>query len=378
MRTCCRSWSRASSARSLSAALLAAAGVAACAQVEAPPGGPVDDRPARLLAAEPGSLAVNVAPTAPLRLTFNEKVTRNGFGRVVEVIPTRTFKHVGFDGLTVVLHPDHPWPADTVVVWTLLPTMKDQHGVALARPVGGAFTTGSLIPDGSIGGTVAAAKLKPEQVRVALTTLPAEGQKRGVRWRLVGIGQDGVFRIFPLDVPGGPFRLEAFEDKDGNGRRDTYEAVASVDSLSLTEVNRILNVGVLELIDLEAPVDVWACLLPQPADTLRRRVAWRPLGNEDARATTSPLDSTGCAGAAKLAPGRYAIAIWADLNADGRFGPDSTGVSEPFAEPDTCEVFPARPDTVALHAPGMTIAWTALDTMRSPPVPRELWLAPDH
>ncbi len=355
------------------AGLLLLLALAACAQTAPPPGGPQDQEAPRLVAAEPSSLAVGVAARAPLRLSFSERIERTSFPAGVEVTPARAFGKVEFDDLRVTLVPRRPWPTDTLVVWTVLPTVKDRHGVALGRPQSGAFTTGSHLPDGAITGQVQGKDIKLPRVRVALFTAPTAEHRKGVRWRLCAVERDGGFRIAPLECPAGPFRLEAFDDRDGNGRRDPREPVATADSLSITDAVRILHVGTLELVDRDSPVRVWVRLSPAPHDTLARRVAARPLAVEGARTTDAKVDTVGLAGPLSLVPGRYQVSAWADLDRDGRFGPDAAGESELFTAEVPREVEPAKPDTLLVEAPATQLHWATLDSMRAPPVPRDLF-----
>jgi hypothetical protein len=140
--------------------------------------------------------------------------------------------------------------------------------------------------------------------------------------------------------------------------------------LSLTEDLRILDLGPLELVDLEAPVELRFCFEAARLDTVLLLLSLRPVGIEEGRNLRVPVDSTACA-AGQLIPGDWRVSAWRDLDGDQRFGPDSLGRSEPFLAEFELVVEPASPDTLELEWPEETLAWAELDTMRVPPVPRE-------
>jgi hypothetical protein len=341
-----------------------------------PPGGEADKTPPVLLGVEPESLAVGVALDAPLRFVFSEKVDRRGVARSVLLIPDVIVSSPSFDGLAVEIEPRYGWPPDSVVVWSLASTLKDKHGVALGSSRWGAFTTARALPPGSIEGEVrtAAADSELSTLEVNLLRPAPEGSRRRPPWRFGRIEGAGRFRVDLLDVPSGPFFLQAFLDRNGNGSRDEREPVAEVDSLYLTAGDSMLTLGVLDLVDLEGPVDTWACFSEADSDSVPRIVYFQPLRGENPHVQATALDSTGCVGPRSLTPGPYRVGAWLDTNGDGRFGPDSLGVSEPFLAPLEWEVRPERPDTLSLVGPiDSTLSWAVVDTLRPPPVPHELF-----
>lgn len=368
-RTCSRAWIAALAAFTVAA-------VASCAQVGNPPGGPVDQTPPRLLEAQPGSLAVGVPPDEPLRLVFSERVERRGLTRSIRFIPDVVLEDPEFEDTAVSLTPRDGWPPDTVVVWTVQATMKDKHGVALESLRSGAFTTAARMPPGAVRGRVQAKDEEADlgTLRVNLELPPPEGSRRRSLWRFGGNEGSGTFSLGLLEVPSGPFFLEAFLDANGNGSRDAREPVATVDSLFLAPPDSILNLGVLDLVDLEGPVATWVCLPAAAADSLVRIVYFLPTSGENTRPSTAPVDSTGCAGPQSLTPGPYQVGGWLDADEDGRFGADSLGVSEPFLPVVEWEVRPEQPDTVRLGGEAMAVLeWATLDTLSAPPVPSDLF-----
>ncbi len=347
--------------------------VAACAQTGPPPGGPVDETPPRFLSAQPGSLALRVDPLTPLVLDFSEKVDRRGFRGSIHFAPEIRVREIGFDATTVTVRPETGWPKDTLVVWTLLPTLSDRHKVKLGSPVSGAFTTGDTIPEGMIKGQVAGEDLKLDQVVAQLSALGTATSKKPVLWRMVAPNELGFFRLGLLASPSGPYDLQIFEDKNKNGKRDKREPTAEQDSLYLSAGSPVLDLGTLTLVDLEAPVDLLIRMQLSEADSFPVRVALRPIGVEDARVQTTTLDTLGSS-KSQLTPGEYRISAWLDLDNDNHFGPAEEGLSEPFVAETKLEIQPAHPDSLILPRPSERASWAELDTMRTPPLPRSLFL----
>lgn len=353
---------------------------AACAEVGRPPGGPVDETPPRLATVSPGSLATGVDLQAPLVFEFSERVDRRRFSRSLIIVPDRALEDPKFDDTTVRVRPRRGWPADTTVVWVLLPSLPDKHGVAMGTGSSGAFTSGSSLPPGRITGTVTVDSLVklPEtgpdwsRLRVRLTLDPLEGQRNRRPWRFFDGSEDGSFVLQWLALPSGPYQLSAWLDKNQDSRRDEREPVATVDSLFLGPADSMLQIDParLRLIDLEGPVPVDFCVDSVAVDSIAVVVwTWAEAATEPAR---SSLDSTGCL-RVELAPGQVRWGAWLDLDGDLGWSRTEDGTSEPFLFPDTLEVQPAVPDRRTLPWPLERLPWSAVDTLDVPPVPDELW-----
>jgi len=323
-----------------------------------------------MVVVSPGSLAVGVDPTGPLVFTFSEKVDRRGFRSSLLLAPQRRLREIRFKGERVIVRPEEPWPKDTLVVWTLLPDLKDRHGVKLGRPLSGAFTTGDSIPRGWIRGQAVGKDLDFSRVMAVLRTMPEEGKRLGVLWRMAAANELGFFRLGPLKAPSGPYDLEVFLDKNGNGKRDEHEPVGGIDSLLLPVEPSPYELGELELIDLEQPVPFVLCFQSEQADSLTVVVSLRPLGRENAKLRTAPTDSSGCI-RTQLVPGEYKVAAWVDLDGDGGFGVGPEGMSEPFTAEQELTLVPAKAESLQWRRPEERLSWAVIDTMRTPPLPRE-------
>ena len=377
--------------RARHAVLLIVVGVAitlaACAEVGRPPGGPVDRTPPSLVSVDPGSLATDVDPGTPLSFEFSEKIDRRSAARALATIPRVDLERPDFDDLTVVFEPTETWPPDTVVVWTLTTSLRDDHGVALEEEIRGAFTSAesfppgritgqaSLTPDPTLPDTAKAPEIDWTQLRADLDLPPPEGSRVSTRWRIADGDETGRFTLRWLDVPSGPYDLTAYLDRNGNARRDEREPVAEVDSLFLgpTDSTLTLDASDLVLIDREGPVPMRFRLVSVEVDTVD--VVFWARGEVADRSVSSAADTLGRA-EVEVPPGRVPWGAWVDLVADGRFGPDSLGLSEPFLAPDTLEVAPATVESLHVRWPDSTLSFDAIDTLSNPPVPFDLQIVP--
>lgn len=387
----------------LVAAAAAGLGLAACAEVAPPPGGPIDRTPPEVVRVEPGSLATRVDPSVPLRIAFSEKIDRQSARRGLELIPDVPLDRPSFDDLEVTWLPVNGWPADTVVVWTLTKDLTDRRRVALEEAIQGAFTTADSFPPGEIRGT---AQL-PEPAGPDTTAAPAgrgsgagpakgretdwttlradleipapEDQRRARLWRTARGDVNGSFTLRWLEVPSGPFDLRVYLDGNANGRRDEREPVATVDSLVLGEAQRVLTVPPddLVLIDLEAPVPVRVVFDSVRIDSVAVMV-WFEIDGER-RPRTASTDTLGVA-TVEATPGPVVWGAWVDSDGDGLFGGPADSLvltTEAFSAPDTFEVAPATPETLRVAWPDSVLPLAVLDTLRRNPVPRDLrWEPP--
>jgi hypothetical protein len=342
-----------------------AAALVACAEVAPPPGGPADRKPPLLLAVEPESLATQVDRRAELRFTFSEAIDRASFTRALSTAPFVELERARFDGLVVEVRPREDWPDSTTIVWLLDISLKDKHGVPASAERGAAFTRQAELAQGRIGGRAKQppSKLKPAKIFAELTQAAPDGRRR-IRWRRAMAGADGSFSLEYLRPGDGPYLLEVFEDRNGNGRRDEREATARVDSLFLPDSLLTLAVGELTLLDLEGPVELRVCAT-LPADSSRVMLFGV---DESDLSSIGAADSNGCA-RLSLVPGPARVGSFLDLDADGRFGPDSTGISEPYGELVRLVLAPARPESLQLAAPSIRSPWATIDSLPLAPPP---------
>ena len=126
--------------------------VSGCATPIRPSGGPVDSTPPRLLSSVPANGDVRVEAERVV-LEFSERLDESSASRAVAVAPTLDSPpQIRVRGRRLeIAFPDSLRPQTTYVI-SLGTELKDEHGVALQRPITMAFATGDVLDRGRIAG----------------------------------------------------------------------------------------------------------------------------------------------------------------------------------------------------------------------------------
>ena len=238
--------------RSLRSALFlaAAAIIAACAQMEAPPGGPADETPAEFVGSMPADGSLNTGPLDTLQLFFSEGVDRSSVLKSLRSEPPRLLRHAKWSGDTLVtLEFWDPFPPDSSICLYLQPGWMDRHGVIQQDWQVLDFSTGPRLLRGWVGGKVQFKRRPSENLHIILED-PEGGWQRSLR-----PDRQGSFTFRHLPVESKLIRLWAFEDVDGDSLYDPVKDFADtlLDSLILNkEIPHILSV-LLNVIDPDEP-----------------------------------------------------------------------------------------------------------------------------
>ncbi len=238
--------------RSLRSAIIlaGAAIIAACAQMEAPPGGPADETPAEFVGAMPPEGTLNTGPLDTLQLIFSEAVDRPSVLKALRSEPPRLLRRARWSGDTLVtLEFWDPFPADSSICLFLEPGWMDRHGVIQQDWQILDFSTGSRLLRGWVGGNVEFKRRPSENLHIFLED-PEGAWQRSIR-----PDRQGKFTFRHLPVESKLIRLWAFEDVDGDSLFDPVQDFADTlsDSLILNdELPRMLSVA-LNVIDPDEP-----------------------------------------------------------------------------------------------------------------------------
>ncbi|MDT8341076.1 MAG: Ig-like domain-containing protein [Longimicrobiales bacterium] len=247
--------------RSATAAVLLAGATlfaGACARQGAPTGGPDDRMPPAVVSVDPEPFATVAPGTDRLRVRFNERISEQAGGgaleNAVQISPEVARYSVDHkrDGLDIHI-PGGLRPGATYTI-RLLPVIRDMFSNNMVAPFEWALSTGGTFTGNAVAGQVwdRVTGEPAADLRVALVPEGESGPDT-LRW-VATSGQDGLYALRLL--PPGPFRLEAFQDRNRNRVRDANEPQAVLrDSL-----------GVADTLFLDLPV-----LLPDttPAALLR-------------------------------------------------------------------------------------------------------------
>ncbi len=330
------------------APVLAAIVLAGCARPLPPPGGPPDTTPPRVTAVSPESLAVDVPVDAPLVITFSEKVDNTSFERALWVTPGGVVKpRIRFKGETVTVELGVPFPEETTVGVLLTTVIKDRKRQTqqneLAAPYRWIFATGDSLWPGRLAGKVEkvgrSGNSAQGQLLVGLYGGDADTVPDPAFTEPVAITQtdpDGNYLLDGLPVDGRLRWLFALYDRDGNHEiAGTGEYASAIpDSVVLDPAHPEATIP-LRLVDPNAPAEVSGTFARAEGDSVDLWVEFHP-AEEDTLTRAAARGQVGADGTFALrnvAPGSYLVAVFCDLDGDGRRGDDEP--VEVFPEPVT-------------------------------------------
>lgn len=400
--------------RALAATLIVAGGLlalllGACAQVEAPPGGPQDLTPPRLAGSLPDSGSVGLQDQRTLRLTFTEKMTRAPAEGWLHFYPPQRIRHTSWNGTReAVVELAEPLPPDTLIVVEVAAALQDAHKVKARESRRFPLATGDSIPSGRLTGALV---LGDSAVTTGVAELYPLGPDsleyfRRPLLRRVVTDRTGRWTFDWLPVPGGPWLVRTYADADRNLRPGEREAQRLLpDTLSLTAGRPQLSTGALTLYKFGDPGH-----LRVPAfDARGWRGAWyawtqtvaeadtgwtpAPTSPVPRRGRPGPLLSTADSRLDGVPSGNLRVVFFADVDGDSLLGfvgadtlraaapggvlPDSLTAArylEPWWLVESVTVPPGLEATVAVPASPPTLTpWSRPDSLATggAPAPKE-------
>ncbi len=194
-----------------------------CALDRPPTGGPRDEEPLQIIAADPEPSSVSITPER-IRFSFNRYVTTAALRRAIVFSPPINDYNLKADGAEAEIVFNRPLDSDKTYSVTLNRSLRSSRGNELEQSYTYAFSTGPVINRGVIEGKVFSGDSRPVQgatvLAFALTetggeTLDPTGQRPDYS---VQTGRNGAFRLDYLAE--GPYRLVAFQDKNSDLKID--------------------------------------------------------------------------------------------------------------------------------------------------------------
>ncbi len=347
--------------------LLLAFLLAACAVVEAPPGGPVDMKAPRLAAASPESGSVSLVNVRKLRFTFTEKMTRQPAEGWLHFFPAQRIRHTAWHGAReaeVTLW--EPLPADTVIVAEVAATLADAHKVKARESRRFPLATAATIPAGRLSGSLVMGDSAVTDGVVELYGLQPDTLQYFQRplLRRAVTDHTGHWSFDWLPSPGGPWLVRAYADADLNLRAGDREAQRLLpDTLSLAGGEADKHAGVLTLYMPGTP----GRLLVKAFDRRGWTGAWHawPLvvaQGDSGWVPATSVPGTKCPALApetgssleKVPSGSLRVIVFADIDGDSLL---------------------SRVPVASLRMPGVSVPWP--DTLSAPMYLEPWWLVED-
>ncbi len=201
------------------ARLLLLALLVACARIEAPPGGPPDEEGPQLLEMQPASGSLNQPLRPTFRFLFDEYVNRSQVASELRLSPEHPgdFELTWF-GRRLKLSLSEALDPNRTYVLELGSGLSDLSGNPMERSLQLAFSTGSRIDSFEFKGRLSGLD---EEARPLLWAWPLDSSSTppfaGAPWQ-TRAAPSGDFRFSHL--PETPFRVLAFDDRNGNRRWD--------------------------------------------------------------------------------------------------------------------------------------------------------------
>lgn len=336
----------------------------ACATIESPSGGPVDETPPGLGTVAPDSGSSGLEPFDRLVIEFSEKVVPQPAERMMRFYPPIEVRKTGWHSRREMkVELAEPAPADTVIVVEIMRGLKDVHGVGADASYRFPLATADSIPGGSIAGRLLQdGKPLPGAV-VELYPVPPDTVELVMQdiLRRTETGPDGRFELEWLPVPGGPWALRAFADANGDLRRGQGEgqrvfpaAVTLAPDAPRVDLEPLTVFGVREPGTVRCgPADpgAWAGseVLAWPMGVSEEDTGWTPTRGVQRPKGLTVLSAGDSTDISPAGPGEVRLVFFADVDPDSVMGalPDSsawpdtvTWFWEPYAVVEGIEVEP--------------------------------------
>jgi len=194
-----------------------------CASDRPPSGGPVDATPLQVLFSDPAPSTVQVS-TERIQLTFNHDISVRELLNTVIISPSIGEYDMAVSGRKMEIKGFKPLEQERTYILTLDKKLRDNNGRTFAAPYTFAFSTGAVLDNETISGTVIEKECSP--AKNALIVAFAEHPENSGTGNLLHREPDywaqangsGAFSL--QHIAKGLYRIVAFNDQNGNRRID--------------------------------------------------------------------------------------------------------------------------------------------------------------
>jgi len=206
--------------------------LAACARVQAPPGGPTDLIPPRLVSTAPDSLVLLPGFDGAVEFRFDEVVSEGGspnFGlgtgdleKLVVLSPTLSVPSVRWRRSRLTVRPRDGWQPNTVYRVELLSGLADLSGNRSKNGGVVTFSTGAPLPSASLSGLLVDWNTRRPLARglVEAILMPDSLPYR--------TNADSTGRFVLMPIPAGEYLVYGAQDQNNDRRVDRREAFDSL------------------------------------------------------------------------------------------------------------------------------------------------------
>jgi hypothetical protein len=309
--------------RTLGRGLLPVLLLAACARPGSPPGGPEDLEPPALAGVEPDSDAVAVSPTAPLVLTFTEKVNERSLDAALSLSPPAVIRDIDTDGPVATVKLREPFPESTTVTVLVTTALADNKRNRIAEPIQWTFSTGPTLDPGLVAGRVETVGGSAQGIVLlalfaAGDTLPDPAVETPLA--LTQARSDGTYRLPGRPVDGRWQLLYAALDADRNreigGQGEFW--TAAPESVRITPERPVRRVD-LRLVSPDAPGTVGGALARAAGDSSKVLVELYPAEDDSLRVAETRVTAKvdGAFSVTRVPPGGYRLVAFCDANDNG-------------------------------------------------------------
>jgi hypothetical protein len=189
----------------------------ACANIQAPTGGPVDSIAPRLIATRPDTSAVLANWAGSAVFVFDEGLSEEGVTEAVTLSPRRGPVAVDKEGDELRVRPRRGWETGLIYQIEVAPGIKDRFNNVIRIPHRLVFSTGPAIPATRATGVVT------DRVRGEPSALARVDAMRLSDSLTYSTLADSAGRYAFAQVPEGAYRVIGYRDTNRNFRVDSYE-----------------------------------------------------------------------------------------------------------------------------------------------------------
>jgi uncharacterized protein (DUF2141 family) len=192
-----------------------------CASDRPPSGGPLDTTPLQVIFSDPAPSTVQVS-TKRIQLTFNHAVSARQLLNSMIISPSIGAYDIAVSGKNVEIKRFRPLEQDRTYILTIDKKLRDNSGRTFATPYSIAFSTGAIIDNGIISGTVINTDCSPSTnaLIVAFAERPETTGSVSLLQRepdyFIQTDSSGSFSL--EHIAKGLYRIVAFNDRNGDLR----------------------------------------------------------------------------------------------------------------------------------------------------------------